>query len=62
MENIRLEQIREILRLTGQDNSLIDASMNLCKIDDLLSLLYKIRESLDKSIQLIEESQRKVDL
>ena len=62
IEENRLKQIKGILRLMGQDDSLIDESMGLSTPGDLLGLLYKIRESLDKSIQLIEESQRKVDL
>ena len=63
MEDARLKQIRDILRLTGQDDSLIDKSMDLIAGQgDFLGLLYNVRESLDRSIKLIEENQRKNDL
>jgi len=59
IEHDRLKQIKDVLRLTGQDDSLIKEVMNLSEPKDFLPLLYKVRESLDKSIKLIEESQRK---
>ncbi len=62
IEENRLKQIKEILRLTGQDDSLIDGAMNLSTPGDFLGLLYKLRESLDLSIKSIEDSQRKNDL
>ena len=63
IEDARLKQIRDVLRLTGQDDSLIDKSMDLISGQgDFLGLLYKVRESLDRSIKLIEENQRKNDL
>jgi len=55
----RLKQIKEMLRLTGQDNSLIDEAMNLAKSEDFLGLLYKLRNSISESIRLIEENQKK---
>ncbi len=60
IEPDRLNQIKEVLGLTGQDDSLISEAMNLSKPEDFLSLLYKIRESLDSAIRSIEEQQRKI--
>ena len=59
IEPDRLNQIKDIIRLTGQDDSLVNEAMDLAKTGDFLGLLYKVRESLDKTIKLIEEQQRK---
>ena len=61
IEHDRLKQIRDVLRLTGQDDSLINEVMGLSDPKDFLPLLYKVRESLDMSIKLIEDNQRKID-
>lgn len=55
----RLKQIKDMLRLTGQDDSLINEAMNISGPDDFLPLLYKLRDSLSESIRLIEEQERK---
>ena len=55
----RLKQIKDMLRLTGQDDSLINEAMNISGPEDFLPLLYKLRDSMSKSIKLIEENQKK---
>jgi hypothetical protein len=62
IEHSRLEQIREVLRLSGQDDSLINESLNLSTPGDFLGLLRKLRDSLDMSIKTIEDNQKKMDL
>ncbi len=62
----KIEQIKAILRMTGHNDdipsSLTADLLKLTTSGDLLGLLYKLRDSIDVSIKLMEENKEKMNL